>query len=237
MSTKGLIWLTLVPAFVNFTPRADGQIQAGLYRIVSGSYRECCGIAGELLTSLPNETQAYIRLTLEQGPSATMTFLGEDRQTPYRVLPCPTGAPMDFSFSHGLLFSDRLFFHVDPGPAPCGTYWNYAVSNSSGGLSVDGVLASALSSGADVVHRFSHSNVVAVLTAEVAHATVRVSEVEICWSASTNTTYQLQYRSQLTGSFWTDLGPPRSGDGTTNCITDKVPRGEPQRFYRVLTVP
>jgi Protein of unknown function (DUF642) len=67
--------------------------------------------------------------------------------------------------------------------------------------------------------------------------TIRVSEVEICWETVTNKVYQVQYQSQLTTTNWINLGSAMLGNGTTECIRDSSPYGEPQRFYRVIAFP
>src|SRR5215813_9364220 len=56
---------------------------SGLYRIVSGKYRECCGFfGGGLVQSLPNAAQSYIRLTVDsQSGLAAMDFLAADQLT------------------------------------------------------------------------------------------------------------------------------------------------------------
>jgi hypothetical protein len=66
---------------------------------------------------------------------------------------------------------------------------------------------------------------------------IRVSEVEVCWTFRSNRTYQVQYRSQLNTNQWTDFGAPIPGSSGTNCITDEVIVGQPQRFYRVVERP
>ena len=66
-------------------------------------------------------------------------------------------------------------------------------------------------------------------------STIRVSEVEVCWESVATKVYQVQYRSTLTASMWTNWGGPVQGNGGTMCIKDAVPAGEPQRFYRVMT--
>jgi len=66
---------------------------------------------------------------------------------------------------------------------------------------------------------------------------IRVSEVEVCWETITNKIYQVQYRSELTTNAWAPLGAARQGTGAGDCIRDTSPTGEPQRFYRVMTVP
>ena len=92
-----------------------------------------------------------------------MTFLAEDSQTVFSIVPCPPGDPIKFSFDFGFIGPDSLIFHVDPGPAPYFEAWNYTVSNSADALRIDGVVGIDSRSCADVPTRFSHSNVVAVL--------------------------------------------------------------------------
>lgn len=66
-------------------------------------------------------------------------------------------------------------------------------------------------------------------------STIRVSEVEVCWETVATKVYQVQYRSALAVDLWTNWGGPLQGNGSTLCIKDPVPAGEPQRFYRVTT--
>ena len=68
-------------------------------------------------------------------------------------------------------------------------------------------------------------------------AELRVSEVELCWETVATRTYQVQDRSSLTTNLWTQLLPPAQGNGQRNCIQDAVPVGEPQRLYRIITIP
>jgi hypothetical protein len=137
---------------------------SGLYQIISGSYSECCRIGGTLRSSLPNERQSFVRLTIDpQRDLATMVFLGADSQTIFSIAPCPPANPINFSFDCGFLFSDTIIFHVDPGPPPYAVYWNYAVSNLTDHFRIDGILGTAQQSCADFPTQFTHSNVVAVL--------------------------------------------------------------------------
>jgi hypothetical protein len=53
--------LTLAVAFG--LSSAQAGLISGLYQISSGSYNECCGIAGEIDESLPNPYQVFIELT------------------------------------------------------------------------------------------------------------------------------------------------------------------------------
>ena len=166
MLKNRIIWLAITSAFALSIGSAGAQsgFVSGVYQIMSGTFSECCGIAGESRSALPNESQGFVRLTVDpQGDVATMTFLGNDMQTFFSVVPCPPGDAINFSFGYGFVSSNSIVFHVDPGPPPNQTYWNYTVSNSADGLRIDGTLGTLQSFCADVPDRFSHSNVVAVL--------------------------------------------------------------------------
>lgn len=64
---------------------------------------------------------------------------------------------------------------------------------------------------------------------------IAVSEVTVCWATTTETAYQVEYRTAIPETPWQSLGDPIVGNGQTNCITDAV-LGRPQRFYRVRLV-
>ena len=85
-----------------------------------------------------------------------------------------------------------------------------------------------------MLYQFTHSGVIAVL---MPTAAIRVSQVEVCWNTDSNRTYQVQYRMVLDTNGWVNLGSPVPGNGSTNCITDKVLLGQPRRFYRVVSLP
>ena len=234
LNKTALLPLAIILSVISVT-RAPAQSTArsGLYQIVSGTYAECCGIGGEIRHPLPNQQQSFIRLSINsEQRDPTMTILGADMQTVFTVRRCPPASPLPFLFDHGLAFSNWIAFHVDPGPYA--TWWNYTVSNSADSLRIDGILSFDPNPCSDFFSRFTHTNVVAVL---MPTAAVRVSEVEVCWEASSNRTYQVQYRSTLTTNIWTNLGPPRPGNGSTDCITDPVQPAQPQRYYRILIVP
>ena len=232
---KRRTWLVIIPVilFSVGSTRAQTVPASGLYQIISGNYIECCGLAGDFHWSLPNKTQSYVKLVVDpHSKLAAMTFLGEDMETVFSVITCPDGDRIGFSFNQGLVFTNGIVFHVDPGPPPHPVYWNYAVSNSADSLRIDGTLGILQQLCLDVPDRFSHSNVVAVL---MPTAAIRVSEIEVCWHSVTNRTYQVQYRSALTTNVWTDLGGQVAGNDSTRCVADRLPSDQPQRFYRVLT--
>ena len=158
--------LAILSAFVVSIHTTDAQsgVASGLYQIISGTYDECCGIGGDFRSFLPDQTQGFVRLTVDpQRNTASMTFLGADGQSVFSIVPCPPGDPINFSFDYGFVFSNSIVFHVDPGPPPYETYWSYTVSNSTDHLRIDGTLGTAQQSCADVPTQFSHTNVVAVL--------------------------------------------------------------------------
>jgi hypothetical protein len=162
MLTSRLIQLTITGAlFLSVHPVVGKSgFTSGLYQITSGSFSECCGIAGDFRYSLPKESQRFVRLAVDpQGHFATMTFLGNDQQTVFSAVACPSGDPIPFRFNYGFVFSNHLEFRVDPGPPPNCEYWSYTVTNSTGGLRIDGMVGLVGQLCADAPDRFSHSNV------------------------------------------------------------------------------
>ena len=64
-------------------------------------------------------------------------------------------------------------------------------------------------------------------------ASIRVSEVDVCWDAVESAIYQIEYRTNLPGIPWLALGSPVAGTGHRICIADRVAADAPRRFYRV----
>lgn len=64
-------------------------------------------------------------------------------------------------------------------------------------------------------------------------ASIRASEVEICWMSVSNVIYQIECRSSLTTNLWLPVFTNLIGNGEEMCVSDKLPRQSPQRFYRV----
>jgi hypothetical protein len=176
MLRNRIVRWAIMLAFIASTHWAGAQSRpaTGLYQIISGTYGECCGIAGEFRSSLPNENQSFVRLTVEpQSGIATMAFLRADGQTIFSVVPCAPGDPINFNLVYGFFFSNSIVFHVDPGPPPYAVFWNYSVSHSTDSLRINGTLGTAQQFCADVPTQFGHSNVVAVL---VPGPTLRITE-------------------------------------------------------------
>jgi hypothetical protein len=135
---------------------------AGMYEITSGDYIECCGLGGESRFILPSSSQRFVSLRV-QNNSATMTFLGADMQTVFSRAKCPGPGGINLSFDHGLIFPDKIIFHVDPSPPPDAISWNYTVTASANELQIHGALNAAQQLCADVITKFTHTNVIATL--------------------------------------------------------------------------
>jgi hypothetical protein len=207
-----------------------------LYQIVSGRHIACCGIAGAFIEPLPDASDAFIELSVDlQKNLAQMKFLGQDMHTVLRIPPEPCRSEFAYVFTNGVIFPDHIQFG-DPvvPPVPERASFSFVVSNLMDTVSINGTVIAPCPGSADLPEEFQHTNVVAVL---MPAATIRLSEVEVCWNSTSNRTYRVQYRFGLTTNAWVDLGPQVAGNGSVQCITDRVPGGEPQRYYRVLFVP
>ncbi|MCI0539371.1 MAG: hypothetical protein L0Z50_29535 [Verrucomicrobiales bacterium] len=62
--------------------------------------------------------------------------------------------------------------------------------------------------------------------------TIQFSDVDVCWTAQTNKSYQAEYQSSLTTNTWLPLGPTILGTGSRTCIVDSI-REPAKKFYRV----
>jgi hypothetical protein len=56
------------------------------------------------------------------------------------------------------------------------------------------------------------------------------------WSVATGHSYQVQYKTALTGAAWTNLGSPVIATSSTLSVTDAIGQ-DPQRFYRLVELP
>ena len=184
------------------------------------------GIGGALTQQLPSTDQAFVLLTTDpQSGWAELTVLAQDQQTVFLTL------------TNGLFAGTVIRFqyqttHPYPDIHVPGTL-NYTVTNVVDALRIEGGINFPPIC-CDIPYFFGHRNVAAIAMPFLA---TRVSEVELCWSSDSNRTYQVQYRSDLTTNLWTNLGPPIAGRGLRSCTFDRVPPGQPQRIYRVVTLP
>ena len=219
LAVASLFYLTTAPTHAQSGPATN------FFQITSGRYTECCGIAGPLTHNLPDANQAFVILAIDPAQlSARMTILRDDMQTVFQTL------------DNGRVQADRIEFGAPgPSPEPGGPrLFHYIVTNTAAGLRFNGALVEP-QMGADIPNAFTHTNIVAIPLSPA--STIRVSEVEVCWPSILNQDYQLQYRSALTSNTWINLGIPVTGNGSNDCVADKVPPGEPRRFYRVVNSP
>jgi len=151
------------------------DVPSGLYEIVSGTYTECCGVASDF--SLPNERQRFVSLAVDpQWNSATMTFIGQDAQTVFSILPCPAGSAVPFRLNFGSIVSNSITFHADPAPLPDAMFWVYWITNSTNSLQINGTFGVIQQNCVDAPTRFMHSDVVAVLVPPLKMRVTEVSE-------------------------------------------------------------
>jgi hypothetical protein len=229
-------------AFISLKGLSQSAPASGLYQIISGSYGKCCGIGGSLGYALPAQDQAFVDLKVDlETQLASMTFLGRDQQTVLTELPCPPAAPLHFNFGYGLIYSNQIFFHVDPGPPPEQKYWNYTLNNESGSLRIDGMLSVNPGSCADVPNQFSHSNVVAI---RISSGPLRLDRIEqdaasfrFHFGGDAPYDYIVEYLDSLTKTNWMPLATNRAEFGPiditiTNSFTNAL-----SRFFRVRKQP
>ncbi|MCI0539372.1 MAG: hypothetical protein L0Z50_29540 [Verrucomicrobiales bacterium] len=62
--------------------------------------------------------------------------------------------------------------------------------------------------------------------------TIQFSDVDVCWTAQTNKSYQVEYQSSLATNTWLPLGSVILGTGSRTCIVDSI-REPARKFYRV----
>jgi hypothetical protein len=236
------LWLAILSTVVTDSSWAQGETVSGLYQIVSGRYTECCGIAGPSVHSLPNGSQSFVRLSVDEPAHvATMTFLAEDMQTVFSVIPCPPDTPISFSFGYGLILSNSLVFHVDPGPPPYEIFWNYTVTNSADTLRIDGVLGTVQGSCADVPDRFSYSNVVAVLVPNPAPLIDRIERrdgsLHFHFAGEPPNDYTVEYTDSLKQPSWLPLTTYRAKLTAIDITVTNAFTNAPARFFRLRKEP
>jgi len=239
MLKNRISWLAISAAFVLSTHSAGAQggPPSGLYQIVSGKFVECCGFAGILGYDLPNRSQSFIQLTVDpQQNLATMAFLGDDRQTVFSVFSCPSWAPIPFRFNDGLILQNRILYHVDPGPPPSHTYWNYTVSNSANGLRINGTLGTVQDPCVDVPGDFGHSNVVAVLLPP--RPVIRDLErsgglLRFRFTGEPPNDYFVEFTQSFPATNWLSLTNFRAKLQTIEAVVTDSLTNRPARYYRL----
>jgi hypothetical protein len=146
---------------------------SGLYQIISGTYSECCGIAGPFMHSLPETNQHYVQLTVDsQENRAQMAFLSEDLHTVFSTSPGGPSTGFTFLFTTGTVFSDHIQFETEIHVPENQQWWSYSASSSSGTLRINGVAIAPIWGGADIPEEFQHTNLLAVLVSSVSKPTI-----------------------------------------------------------------
>jgi hypothetical protein len=220
----------------------QSTLMNGLYRISSGSFSACCGIAGDLGYSLPAQKQTYVRLQIDsQTNLATMTFLAQDKQTIFSVFVCPPADPFNFNFENGLVHSNQIFFHIDPGPPPDQKYWTYTVNAAEATLKIDGNLSVDPGGCADVPTQFSHSNVVAVWTSS---DPLLIDKVErdaesfrFHFRGEAPYDYTVEYTDSLVNNNWLTLGTYQAKIAPIDVTVTNSLKEALSRFFRMRKEP
>jgi hypothetical protein len=230
----------LDPVLSSLSASAQTAFVSGTYEIISGTYSECCGFAGEISRSLPDESQSFVKLVIDSDSDlASMTFLGQDTQTVFRVYPCPPIPPIDFSFDYGFVSADQIFFHVDPGPDQ--KFWSYTITNAGNQLWIDGTVGISDGGCADVPNRFTHSSVVAsrLTNGPVVIDQLRrdANSMRFHFVGDPPYDYTVEYSDSLSGTNWMQLATYRvklepMDISVTNSFSNAV-----TRLFRVRQTP
>ena len=159
MTKRKMVGLIIIPVMVLSlaSSRAQQWPVSGFYQIISGGYSQCFEVCFGLGDFLPDANQSYVELVVDaQSNTAQMAILGEDRHTVF------VNFGVTFFLTNGVVFPDHLQFAERD--------WSYTVSNSAGGLRIDGGFANH-------PFYFGHANVVAVLVAAVPITTLSLPRV------------------------------------------------------------
>ena len=149
MTKHKMVGLIIIPVMVLSlaSSRAQEWPVSGFYQIISGGYSQCFEVCLGLGDFLPDANQSYVELVVDaHSNTAQMAILGEDRHTVF------VNFGVTFFLTNGVVLPDHLQFAERD--------WSYTVSNSAGGLRIDGGFANH-------PFYFSHANVVTVLVAAV----------------------------------------------------------------------
>lgn len=229
------IWLTILLTGVIGSAYAQSEPAGRLYRIVSGRYTECCGIAGSFTYLLPNDDQGFVELTLNaQQNLAWMRFLGEDGQTVFHTLQSGGGG-FTFSFSNGMVFPDHIRFAM-PLPRP-GPSYSYVVSNSASGLTINGEVDVPCVGCADIPTEFKHTNVVAVRVPDPVPVIDRIERddgsLRLHFTGEPPNDYTVEYTDSLAEPNWLSLTTYRAKLTAIDIVVTNAFTNAPARFFRL----
>ena len=159
MTKRKMVGLIIIAVMVLSlaSSRAQQWPVSGFYQIISGGYSQCFEVCFGLGDFLPDANQSYVELVVDaQSNTAQMAILGEDRHTVF------VNFGVTFFLTNGVVLPDHLQFAERD--------WSYTVSNSAGGLRIDGGFANH-------PFYFRHANVVTVLVAAAPITTLSLPRV------------------------------------------------------------
>lgn len=223
---------------VLFASLAGAQPAGGIYEIRSGRYTECCGIAGPLLTLLPESRQASVHLAFDPA-GARLTFLGQDLETVFSIPPLSPRPGFVYALSNGMVFPDRIEFRGQ-GPSPVQlsgqTFLDYTVSNLADGLRINGTLVLPCLFCADVPTQFKHTNVVAVWLPPppVIEDVQREGDLlRFRFTGEPPYDYFVEFTDSLPSTGWLSLTNFRAKLATIEAVVTDPLTNRPARFYRI----
>lgn len=198
--------------FYSLTPTPSDMLTAEAYAQTQGGHLVAINSAAE---------QAFLNSTFLAGAGASRAYwIGLNDVEVEGVFRWTTGEPVTYT-------------NWDPGEPnndggiedAVAINWHYAYFSmfSLGGWNDDPIGGGTRGPFYGIVER----------EASPPQAKIRASEVEICWGSISNTLYKVQYRSDLTTNTWVNLFTNVLAVGEETCVFDVIPRGQPQRFYRV----
>ena len=218
---------------------AQSGFTSGLYRIDSGRYTECCGIAGPFVHPLPYEAQMFVELRVDAGNRARMRFLAEDGHTVFQTFSFGPGSGFAFSFSNGIVFADSIQFAM-PAPPPSPSY-RYVVSNSAAGLEINGQVDVPCIGCADIPTEFEHTNVVAVPVPDAAPVIDRIEggggSLRFHFAGEPPNDYTVEYTDSLVEPRWLPLAAYRAKLTAIDIVVTNVFTNASARFFRLRKEP
>jgi len=153
MTKRTLFALIIMMVLPRASSRAQEWPVSGFYQIISGGYIACAEACIPAF-SLPMTNQSYIELAVDaERNTVQMAILGVDPHT----------VSVNF-LTNGVVLPDHLQFASQNLPEE--PSWHYTVSNSAGGLRIDGGFAGPTSP-VWFPFGFFHVDVVAILVAAV----------------------------------------------------------------------
>ena len=218
---------------------ADEVPVSGLYRITSGSYSQCCGLAGTLAFALPDVDQAYIVLSVAPGGAlASMTLVGEDQQTVLKAFAMPPRQEFAFSFSGGVISTNSIHFSALT-PAPLPAAYDYLITFSTNGLVIHGLATLPCQFCSDVPTQFGHSNVVAAFVSPATQIETVGLDGELLsfqFSGEAGYDYFVEFSPILPAANWLSLTNFRAKLGPVRPLVVDSVTNAPARFYRIRKV-